>query len=88
MGILSYNINNYSWLLLAIGTLPCIVISIGLLWRIYTRILCIFRAKNNRRNIFREYRSEIGVSFMIAAYLLFVIYYFIDQGLVIYNNPL
>ena len=89
MGMLSYNINNYSWLLLAIGTLPCIVISIGLLLGIYTRILSIFRAKNNnRRNVFREYRSEIGVSFMIAAYLLFVIYYFIDQGLDIYNNPL
>ena len=89
IGVLSYNINNYSWVLLAIGTLPCIVTSLYLLWGIYTRFLSIIYAqKDNRRNKFLECKNEIGLFSMISAYLIFIIYYFVDQGLDIYNNPL
>ena len=87
--LIPYNLHNYSWLLIAFGTLICSIICIIMIGYISSKIISILRtSKYIRKTRFKENKGEIIAYLCGIAYMAIAIYYFIDEGLNIYNNPL
>lgn len=87
--LIPYNLYNYSWMLIAFGSLVCLLIFLTMTGYISTKITTILRTpKYVRKTRFKENKSEIIAYLCGIAYMALVIYIFIDEGLNIYNNPL
>ncbi|MCM1516652.1 MAG: TIR domain-containing protein [Paraprevotella sp.] len=88
-GLIPYNLYNYSWLLIAFGALVCAIVCLTMIGYISSKIISIFKnPKYLRKSKLKENKGEI-IGFLVGAtYLAFLVYYFIDEGLNVYNNPL
>ena len=87
--LIPYDVYNYTWILYLVASLICSVALIVLLYLLIYRIVTILRAPNYYRKLrFKESKEMLILCPIAIVWLAFVIYYVVNEGWIIYCNPL
>lgn len=87
--MIPYDIYNYSWILCIVSSLCLILATIFLFIILISKIISILNAhKYNRIRILKDSIGAIIGCLVGITWLIFVIYYMLDEGWIIYSNPL
>lgn len=87
--LIPYNVYNYSWILCVAASLCCVAPTVYLSYILISRIISIIKtSKFSRKAMFKDSLAMIWSFSGAIALLVFVVYWFAEEGWIIYSNPL
>lgn len=87
--MIPYDVYNYSWILFIVSSIGMLFPTIFLLILLVSTISPIINTPKSRRIIkLKESLFQLFLSLVGIIWCVFVIYYMIDEGWIIYSNPL